>query len=98
MKTDRVNARGLPFLDYEYHIVEFIEPDQNLRIFHALYPESADQVGYLVLNNDGGGVVYDPRRDDPTSKWNRDSIVLRTNRAPATVLLLLVVWKRGSTS
>jgi hypothetical protein len=83
--------RGLPFDRYEYIEVEFLEPDQNLRIAHTLAPEVPDDVVYLVVGNDGDGVIYDARRFDPTVDWTTGSIVLRASRAPATVVLLLAI-------
>jgi hypothetical protein len=83
--------RGLPFERYEYIEIEFLEPDQSLRVPHRLAPERPDDVIYFVVGNDGDGVIYDARRFDPDTEWTVGSIVLRASRAPCTVVLLLAV-------
>jgi hypothetical protein len=97
MRTDSPVLSAIPFEAWEIQEVEFLEPDGNLKVFHSLNPEDPDQVGYLVLSIDGGGIVYDPRRQDTTAKWARNFVVLRASRAPSHVVLLLVLWKPGST-
>lgn len=97
MRTDSPVLSAIPFEAWEVQEVDFLEPDENIKVFHGLNPENPDQVGYLVLSIDGGGIVYDARRQDPTAQWTRTSIMLRTSRAPAHAVLLLVLWRPDST-
>jgi hypothetical protein len=94
---DWTATRGLPFQRWEIHEVDFLEPDENIKVFHTLNPEDPNQVGYMVMTIDGGGIVYDARGRDTEATWTRKYVVLRTSRAPSHVLLLLVLWWPGLT-
>jgi hypothetical protein len=85
--------RGSPFEAYEFVEVTFPVFNQDVRIPHSLAPEDPDSVGYMVVSNDGEGVVSDSRKVDGGTPWTRTGVFLRINRAPSTVRLLLVVLK-----
>ena len=92
-KTDTESlTRGSPFEAYEFATVRFLAPNQDVRVPHTLIPESPDRVGYMVVANDGDGVVSDSRLNAGAA-WSRDALVLRCSRAPCTVGLLLVVLR-----
>jgi hypothetical protein len=92
-RTDTDADRALPFEAYEFVTVNFLEPNQDLLIPHDLRPEDPDRIGYMVVGNDGEGVVSDSRRIPNGRSWTREAVVLRCNRAPCTVELLLVALK-----
>lgn len=96
MSTELIEA--LPFERFEWWTVKFETEDADLVIPHLLNPEDPNAVYYLVMANDGNGVVYDSRRIANGLAWTRDSIALRCSRAPSIVTLLLVVFRPGASA
>lgn len=86
--------KGSPFRAYQYVGVEFTEPNQYVRIFHNLNPEDPYSVRYIVVAKDKDCTISD-NRTDPNSEdaWTKRFIVLKSNQAPATAELLLMVRK-----
>jgi hypothetical protein len=94
MKTEEALDGALPFEAYELVEAAFLEPNQDLRIPHTLTSDDPNDVVYLVLRQSGDGTVYDSRERPNGLAWARGSVILRCNRAPQNVLLLLAVRKR----
>jgi hypothetical protein len=89
--ADTYLVEASPFDRFVWVTVEFLSADQDLLIGHNLEPEDPNDVHYLVMANDGPGVIYDSRRLAFGLSWTRDTIALRCSRGPSTVTLLLVV-------
>jgi hypothetical protein len=84
-----VQDAQVPFDQYEFQEVAFVEPDADLRVYHGLTPRTPRDVIYIPVQKPKDCTIY----DDATATWASDSIVLRSNLAPATVLLLLATKK-----
>lgn len=84
-----VQDAQVPFDQYAFLSVDFVAPGEDLRVYHDLTPASPRDVIYIPVQKPKDCTIY----DDATSEWTEKSIVLRSNLAPATVLLLLAVRK-----
>jgi len=84
-----VHDAQVPFDQYEFQTVSFLEPDADLRVYHGMKPATPRDVIYIPVQKPKDCTIY----DDVTAQWTEDSLVLRSNLAPAVVVLLLAVRK-----
>lgn len=86
--------KGTAFKAYQYVEVSFREPNTYVRVYHDLNPENPYAVRYIVVGKDGDSVISDNRFDSASlDRWSKQYIVLKSNRAPSTAELLLMVKK-----
>lgn len=86
--------KALPFRAFQFVDVEFTEPNAYIKVRHELNPEDPYEVRYIIVAKDKDCTISD-NRTDPTSTlvWTKSWIVLKSNQAPSTAEILLVVRK-----
>lgn len=86
--------KALPFRAFQFVDVEFTAPNEYIRVPHALNPDNPYDVRYIVVAKDKDSTISDNRNDpESTMEWTTRWIVLKSNQAPSTAELLLVIRK-----
>ena len=93
-RSPLLGLKAIPFDQYEYVEVEFLNPAEYQKVYHNLKVTDPYSVRYIPVSKSGDGTISDNRNDTSNGiAWGRNYIVLRCNLAPMVAELLLTVRK-----
>ena len=88
--------KAVPFDQYEYVDVDFVQPGVYQKVYHNLKVTDPYSVKYIPVAKSGDGTISDNKKDVSSSlAWGRNYIVLSCNLAPMTAELLLTVRRES---